>query len=243
MKDNDSVRRLKSVELRPSSPLKTAVWRIRRGVRDILGGRDVLDVQSSGKSSGLAVHAIYKKADDFVKRYLPGMVKTTKKDVALKRLSDAIHELDYKIVDKDETKPWGAYYRFDSVQADRFITEFFPGLSPHAARLGRDDLELSPKLLLVAPGQRLSWQYHFNRAERWRFLSQGAYYRSDNDEMGEKITMQPGDVVQFKEKERHRLCTFDDKGWTLVAEIWQHIHPDTPSTEEDIVRVADDYNR
>src|SRR5438874_729991 len=89
-------------------------------------------------------------------------------------------------------------------QADVFIAEFFPGLTPQEARRGKDDAELSPKILLVSPDQRLSWQYHRRRAERWRFLTPGAYHRSPNDGQGELLRAEIGDVVQFEMGERHR---------------------------------------
>ncbi len=242
MKKSD-IERMRAVELRPSSPLRTSVWRIRRSIRNILGGRDVLDVESRGSRSGLAVKRIYKKADEFTSRYFPSSVSVTKRAVATARLRDAIAELDYDIVEANEDKPWGSYYRLDSKQADRFIAEFFPGLDPVEARLGNPKLELSPKFLLVAPGQRLSWQLHHRRAERWRFLSKGAYYRSLTDEPGDRQVAEADHVVQFAREERHRLCAFDDTSWTLVAEIWQHTDAVNSSDEDDIVRLQDDYSR
>ena len=141
---------------------------MRRTLRDALGGNDVLDVHNKNTKTGKKLHTVYKKADDTMKRYFPGVTKAASKKVAILRIRDAIEDLGYTVVDKDEEKPWGAYYRLDSNEADRFISEFFPGLSGTEARLGRDGLELSPKFLLVAPAQRLSWQLHKRRAERWR---------------------------------------------------------------------------
>lgn len=154
----------------------------------------------------------------------------------------SVEAADYTIVEIDDQKPWGAYIRIDGAQADRFVEEFFPGLSPEEARLGIKDAELSPKILIVAPNQRLSWQYHDRRAERWTFLTPGAYYKSDTDEQGEAFIAQPGEVVQFKKGERHRLAGVPDT-YVVVAEIWQHTDPNAPSNEEDITRLADDYSR
>ena len=103
-------------------------------------------------------------------------------------------------------------------------------------------VELSPKILIVAPQQRLSWQYHTRRAERWRFLTEGTYVKSNTDEPGELTHMQPGDVIQFEKGERHRLIGLPGS-YSLVAEIWQHLDSKAPSNEEDIVRFAYDYNR
>ena len=240
---DDGVTRMKKVELEPASRLKTGVWWMRRSIRDVLGGRDILDVDTTASVPGLKIKHVYKKADEFVTRYFPGLTKTTTRSVATRRLLDAINDLEYTIVEANEEKPWGAYYRLDSAEADRFIAEFFPGLNAVEARLGNPELELSPKFLLVAPDQRLSWQLHHRRAERWRFLNTGAYYKSLNNTQGERVEAKPGDVVQFQKGERHRLCAFDKNNWTLVAEIWQHVDPSMPSNEEDIVRLQDDYKR
>lgn len=56
--------------------------------------------------------------------------------------------------------------RFEYADGDRFVEEFFPDVDPVQARLGNPDAELSPKILLVTPNQRLSWQVHARRAER-----------------------------------------------------------------------------
>lgn len=148
----------------------------------------------------------------------------------------------YTIVEQNADKPWGAYLRIDSKQADIFVKEFFPGLSPEDARLGVDNAELSPKFLIVKPGERLSWQFHYRRAERWRFLTSGAYRKSMADEESERIEAAVDEIVQFQTGERHRLEGMPDH-LVLVAEIWQHSDATNPSDEDDIVRLADDYSR
>ena len=157
-------------------------------------------------------------------------------------IEQKIADAGYRVVEKNTDKPWGAYLRFDSNQADEFVADFFPGLSPEEARLGIENAELSPKFLIVKPSQRLSWQYHDRRAERWCFLTAGGYRKSTTDNEGERIEASPGEVVQFQKGERHRLEGRPD-GFVLVAEIWQHSEPDAPSDEDDIVRLADDYQR
>jgi mannose-6-phosphate isomerase len=148
----------------------------------------------------------------------------------------------YDLVEINVDKPWGAYLRISSAQADMFVEEFFPGLTPEKARLGVDGAELSPKFLIVKPGERLSWQYHDRRAERWRFLTPGAYRKSLDDEQGERIGANADEVVQFQKGERHRLEGLE-QDVVLVAEIWQHSDVDRPSDEDDIVRLSDDYQR
>ena len=153
-----------------------------------------------------------------------------------------IKDNGYTVVDDDLGKPWGAFWRFDSAQAAEFIAEFFPGLTLAEAEHGVKGAELSPKILLVAPQQRLSGQYHHRRAERWRNVAgPAAYYRSLNDDQGDRIDFPVGSIVQFDTGERHRLASGDC--WSVVAEIWQHSDPNQLSDEEDIIRVADDYKR
>ncbi len=169
--------------------------------------------------------------------------KDRDKEQVLYELIRACESDGYVAVEVVTDKPWGAMVRFDTENADDFIAAFFPELDPHEARLGRDDMELSPKFLLVTPGERLSWQLHHRRAERWVFLSEGGYYRSsDPDNPGELIVANVGEVVQFSTGECHRLVGIGED-YTLVAEIWQHSDPSHPSDEDDIVRLQDDYRR
>lgn len=154
----------------------------------------------------------------------------------------SVQAAGYTIVEIDDQKPWGAYIRIDSNQAEEFAKEFFPGLDINEARGGSESAELSPKLLIVAPNQRLSWQYHNRRAERWIFLTPGAYYKSSTDEQGEPHIAEPGEVVELHRGERHRLAGVPDT-YVIVAELWQHADPTALSNEEDITRLADDYSR
>lgn len=241
--DHHSNKKFEKLELGETTPLKTFIWRLRTSVRDLMGGKDVLDVEQKGETPK-HLRNVYRKVDQFMARYFPGIKGTTPKDVAIKRVEDVITELGYTVVEKDTKRPWGAFFRMTNDDAERFVQEFFPDLSLHDAKLGNDKAELSPKFLIVAPGQRLSWQFHHRRAERWRFLNNGAYFRSSTDDIGEQIEAPAGMVVQFAAGERHRLCANPDKtSYTLVAEIWQHTQLGVSSDEDDIVRLIDDYGR
>jgi len=148
----------------------------------------------------------------------------------------------YTLIESNCQKPWGAYLKLDNREADAFVDELFYGISPEEARLGNIKAELSPKILLVSPEQRLSWQYHNRRAERWAFLTDGMCKKSLNDEEGQPLDIKAGESVQFAAKERHRLIGRAAM-YTLVAEIWQHTDNDNLSDEDDIVRLSDDYKR
>jgi len=160
----------------------------------------------------------------------------------VEEIAQLVEAAGYSIVEKNANKPWGAYLRLDSNQAGKFIAEFFPGLTLEEARLGMETAELSPKFLLVSPGERLSWQYHHRRAERWRFLTTGAFRQSKTDDESDLKQATAGEVVQFQKGERHRLEGLAGKV-VLVAEIWQHVDASNPSNEDDIIRLADDYSR
>jgi len=148
----------------------------------------------------------------------------------------------FTIVEEDTTRPWGAFFRLDNKNSDEFVGTFFSDMNVGDARLGKADIELSPKILLVSPAERLSWQYHNRRAELWKFINTGGYHRSLTDEQGDLVRSNPGDIVQFKTSERHRLVG-DTAHYTLVAEIWQHTDTEKASDEADIIRVQDDYKR
>ena len=53
----------------------------------------------------------------------------------------------------------------DESQAQDFSNQFFKGLDVQTLKIGG---KLSPKILIVKPKARLSWQYHHRRAEIWR---------------------------------------------------------------------------
>lgn len=165
------------------------------------------------------------------------------RDKKIEALIACAEKHDYTVEDVDSTKPWGGYIGFSLHDAEQFITEFFPDINPIDARLGNPEVELSPKFLLVAPQQRLSWQRHERRSERWVFLTDGGYYKSLNpDAPGERVEAHAGYEVQFAAGECHRLVGAKDS-FTLVAEIWQHTDPKHLSDEADITRLQDDYRR
>lgn len=148
-------------------------------------------------------------------------------------------EQGFRIDREDQTRPWGGFFVLDETQAQQFADQYFDGLAVDELRISG---QLSPKILLVAPLQRLSWQYHHRRAEIWRVVSGPVgIITSDTDEEGERKTYGPGEQITLRQGERHRLIGLS--GWGVVAEIWQHTDAQNPSSEDDIVRVQDDFNR
>jgi mannose-6-phosphate isomerase len=148
-------------------------------------------------------------------------------------------ESQFKIIDKDENRPWGVFFVIDENQAQQFANTYFDGMEVSSLKISG---KLSPKILVVAPGQRLSWQYHHRRAEIWRVVQgEVGVKRSPNDTEGELIVLKKGDTITLQQGERHRLIGLED--YAVIAEIWQHTDSDNPSDEDDIVRVQDDFGR
>lgn len=101
---------------------------------------------------------------------------------------------------------------------------------------------MSPKILIVAPGKRFSWQYHHRRAEIWRVIQgQAGVKRSPNDTEGALEVLNVEDTITLNQGERHRLIGLDS--YAVIAEIWQHTEDSNPSDEDDVVRVQDDFGR
>lgn len=149
-----------------------------------------------------------------------------------------LERLGFTVVARDFGRPWGGFLVIDEDQAQAFANRFFDGLDVQDLRI---DGKLSPKILIVGPKSRLSWQYHHRRAEIWQ-VYRGAVgiVRSDDDVEGPVVEFKEGGQVKLAQGERHRLIGLDDYG--IVAEIWQHTE-EVPSDEEDIVRVQDDFKR
>lgn len=163
----------------------------------------------------------------------------TPKQLVFERVAEYLQQQNIKVDKQDDTRPWGGFFVLDESVAEKFINLYF-------SHLTKEDLtisgKLSPKILIVAPNKRLSWQYHHRRAEIWKLIGGVAgVITSDTDEEKETINLSVGDIIKLKQGERHRLIGLD--GWGIVAEIWRHTDSQNPSDEEDIVRVQDDFGR
>lgn len=145
----------------------------------------------------------------------------------------------FNVVSKDINRPWGGFFVIDEEQAAKFIQLYFHKLTVEQVFITN---KLSPKILVVAPHKRLSWQYHFRRAEIWRVVKGPvAVAKNDTDEEMNMQVYNDGDFIKLKQGERHRLIGLDSYG--IVAEIWQHTNQQQPSDENDIVRLQDDFGR
>lgn len=161
------------------------------------------------------------------------------KEKVFAQAEELLKKLGLQIVKEDRERPWGGFLVIEESQAPVFAKHFFPDEDFELLKISE---KLSPKILLVAPEKRLSWQYHFRRAEIWRCIDgEVAVATSLTDEESEIKHLKEGDKIKLQQGERHRLIGLED--WGVVAEIWQHTDASHPSDEEDIVRLQDDFGR
>ena len=161
------------------------------------------------------------------------------KDSIFKKVAAMLQEQGFTVVDKDDQRPWGGFFVIDEADASKFANHYFPDENIDELKITE---KISPKILLVAPQSRLSWQYHHRRAEIWKCIEGPvAVATSYDDDEKEQYLLQPEDIIRLQQGQRHRLIGLDN--WGIVAEIWQHTNADDPSNEDDIVRLQDDYGR
>jgi len=156
-----------------------------------------------------------------------------------KKIENEIIGKGFKIISKDFERPWGGFLVIDETQAQDFANTFFDGINVETLKIGG---KLSPKILIVSPNSKLSWQYHHRRAEIWRvYKGVVGVTKSFHDEENPMIILKKNDQIKLIQGERHRLIGLD--GFAVISEIWQHTDPDHASDENDIVRISDDYGR
>ncbi|MEX0723747.1 MAG: phosphoheptose isomerase [Gracilimonas sp.] len=161
------------------------------------------------------------------------------KEEQFKNIEAQLNEQGFKIVDHDFDRPWGGFFVIEESQAKKFIETYFDEVEMSEINISG---KLSPKILLVEPEKRLSWQYHHRREEIWQVIEGPVgVIKSISDEQKPMKEFESGDQIRLKRGERHRLVGL--KNWGIVAEIWQHIYGDHPSNEKDIVRLEDDFGR
>jgi mannose-6-phosphate isomerase len=168
------------------------------------------------------------------------LTSSATKEQVKKSVENYLTEVELAISSLDFSRPWGGFFVIEEDLADRFIKLFFPHLRATDLTIAG---KLSPKILIVAPGQRLSWQYHHRRAEIWKLVAGVAgVVTSETDEQGTLEKLSVDEIVQLKQGQRHRLVGLPE-GWGMIAEIWRHTDDGNPSDENDIVRVQDDFGR
>ncbi len=161
------------------------------------------------------------------------------KEQLFKEIEKKLKSQGFRIQDFDINRPWGGFFVINEDQAQKFIDTYFNDVEMSDVNISG---KLSPKILLVEPEKRLSWQYHHRRAEMWQVVEGPVgVVRSETDELGPVEEYSRGDLITLQKGERHRLVGLSN--WGIIAEIWQHVDADHPSNEEDIVRLEDDFGR
>ena len=150
-----------------------------------------------------------------------------------------IESFGFNVVFYDFERPWWGFLVIDESQVQDFSDKFFECIDVSTIKIGG---KLSPKILIVKPNARLSWQYHNRRAEIWQvYKGTIGIIRSDSDIENEMEVYNEGDQLVLQQGERHRLVGLDET--SVVAEIWQHTDANHHSDEDDIIRVQDDFGR
>ena len=151
-------------------------------------------------------------------------------------IKSEVKNLGFSITHEDFNRPWGGYFQIDQRQSQKFVHTFI------SKEINVNSLKISPKILIVEPNQRLSWQFHERRKEIWKvYRNEIGVIRSLTNFENDLIIKKEGEVIHFDNKERHRLVGLDKIG--VVAEIWIHTDLNNLSDENDIVRISDDYKR
>ena len=154
-------------------------------------------------------------------------------------IRNEIESFGYQIISKDLNRPWGGFLVIDEDQSQKFSNQFFDGLKIESLQITE---RLSPKILIINPNSKLSWQYHVRRAEIWSvYKGPVGIIRSKNDFQNNMEIIDSGNQIKIKQGERHRIVGL--KNSAIIAEIWQHTDFKKPSDENDIIRLEDDFGR
>ena len=150
-----------------------------------------------------------------------------------------VRRFGLRLAEVNALKPWGGYLRFTQDSLVSFLAAYWLDveISPPLTETSVD-----PKILLVAPKQMLSLQWHERRAEIWRVIAGpvGVTIGDDWDSLTHK-TYATGEIIELPTRKWHRL--FGLEGWGRVAEFWDHTDADHSSDESDITREHDIYGR
>jgi len=97
-----------------------------------------------------------------------------------------------------------------------------------------EDQNMKVKQIIVHAGQRLSYQYHKHRRERWTIVEgEGVFTLNGVDR-----AVRSGDVLSIAVGDAHRIRN-TGKGNLIFVEV----QLGESFAEDDIYRIEDDYNR
>ena len=75
------------------------------------------------------------------------------KEETFKKINIYINQIGIRVQHIDAERPWGGFFVINEHDADKFIQHFFPEIKKNDLLEGA---KLSPKILLVEPGDRKS---------------------------------------------------------------------------------------
>ena len=157
----------------------------------------------------------------------------------IQKIESFLLRYNFNISSKAISKPWGAYLLIKENQSNKFLNFFFD--KKFIDKVSLND-KLSPKILIIKPKIRLSWQYHERRSEIWSVIKGDILVsKSLDDEEVKPFKLSEKNQINIGKEIRHRIIGTDD--YSLVAEIWIHTDKSNPSDENDIIRLQDDFNR
>lgn len=156
----------------------------------------------------------------------------------MKKILQTIQEKyleNIKVIDS-QVRPWGWFLVVDPADIKQFANAFFLDEKIDIS------LPLQPKLLIVLPNEKLSWQYHHRRSELWVLVEwDSKVVLSETDELWYETDLEVWKPISIKWWTRHRLVGWNELG--VVAEIWEHTDKNNLSNEDDIIRLEDKYSR
>ena len=95
------------------------------------------------------------------------------------------------------------------------------------------------KRIIVKPGQRLSYQYHYKRSEVWVIVQGEACVTVDKKPYSQnECTFGVGDIVDIPREAKHRVQNERKEDLIFIE-----TQVGTYFGEDDIVRLEDDYDR
>src|SRR5689334_1259589 len=94
--------------------------------------------------------------------------QNTDKTEVFTAIGSYLDSLGIEVEGTDFDRPWGGFFVIKESSTEKFINQFFPNYSYDQIANG---LSLTPKILVPAPGMRLSWQYHHRREEIWSVVA------------------------------------------------------------------------
>ena len=97
-----------------------------------------------------------------------------------------------------------------------------------------DEETCKVKQIIVRPNQALSYQYHYKRSEVWTIIKGTGIFTID----GEERYAGPGKVFIIPALAKHRIKNTGEKELMFIE-----VQHGSYFGEDDIVRLADDYNR